>query len=729
MQLNVFAQLRDGSVIAPDFTITDLDGNTWNLYEILDQGKSVVIDFSTTWCGPCWRYHESKILEDVYEKYGPDGTDEIMVFFIEADESTDVGCLYGPSTCNRTSYGDWTAGTKYPIADDAAVADLYQIFSYPSIYHICPNRIITRARSADSEEFYEITQSCEPVTGENNIAIRTYDDFSGSFCNTQLLEPEVTIQNMGSENITSLTATLELNDEIQEVIEWTGELEIFQTNFVNFAPINVDSNTEIVVKLSQVNGVIDDNLSDNSIIEETILGTSLPNNIFTLNIQTGSLGGGIGWELITVDYYRRVLYKSNEFNLTDERYDNNSSYSYEIALPKDGLYELKLHQNYNSFSESTSSYQLSDANGQIIADGLITEKEQTLSLCLSEAETIDNNAKLVSFSNLNDYQNLNAIFFCDEIILEPRLSFRNIGATTIRSLELVTIHNSEVVDTHQWNGSVSPNSSKSIYLEPTVISESKDITYAITKVNGEADIYTYNNEYVISLNKQIANDSELLLEFVLDDSPYEFYWEIVNEEEEIITSGGNELVGESGAEIIEVTPDDPGAYFGEDVYQEAIILPETTDYSCYTLRLIDEGGNGFSSWSDALPYFKLQTKDGETLYHVSLSGKIFREMEYEFGFEEEIISSNEYFSKIAINISPNPTQDHLYLELSNQEQEHISIDIYSLEGKLIKSISREQFVAGRHQLSTSITDLKNGLYFLKVQTQGKSIVKKLIVAH
>jgi len=43
-----FGQLPVGTV-APNFTLTDINGNTHTLYDYLDQGKTVVIDFSTTW--------------------------------------------------------------------------------------------------------------------------------------------------------------------------------------------------------------------------------------------------------------------------------------------------------------------------------------------------------------------------------------------------------------------------------------------------------------------------------------------------------------------------------------------------------------------------------------------------------------------------------------------------------------------------------------------------------
>lgn len=138
---NVRAQLPDGAN-APDWTLQDLNGNTHHLQDYLDQGKTVFIDMFATWCGPCWNYHQTHALENLYQQYGPGGTDQVMVFGIESDLSTPTNCIYNISC--PSSKGDWTLGVSYPIIDCTSTngpnfPNLYALSYYPTIYGICPN--------------------------------------------------------------------------------------------------------------------------------------------------------------------------------------------------------------------------------------------------------------------------------------------------------------------------------------------------------------------------------------------------------------------------------------------------------------------------------------------------------------------------------------------------------------------------------------------------------------
>ncbi|MBK9108151.1 MAG: T9SS type A sorting domain-containing protein [Saprospiraceae bacterium] len=154
------AQLGEGA-IAPDFSVQDLNGNTYSLYSMMGTDKAACLDFMATWCGPCWTFKSSGVMEQVYNNLSAQTT----VIMLEGDWSTNTNCLYGPSGCNNSTQGNWVAGTPYPIADlsstnGPSVMSDYQIAFYPTLYVIAPDKRSWKIKSRTYQEYVNwITKS------------------------------------------------------------------------------------------------------------------------------------------------------------------------------------------------------------------------------------------------------------------------------------------------------------------------------------------------------------------------------------------------------------------------------------------------------------------------------------------------------------------------------------------------------------------------------------------
>ena len=105
---------------APSFTLSDSDGKKISLADF--RGKVVLIEFFTTWCGPC--QISAPQIQEVFEQYNNKG-------FVALAISLDKGSGAGGAVKSFIK----EHGITYPVLfDDDEVSRNYEVFSIPTSF-------------------------------------------------------------------------------------------------------------------------------------------------------------------------------------------------------------------------------------------------------------------------------------------------------------------------------------------------------------------------------------------------------------------------------------------------------------------------------------------------------------------------------------------------------------------------------------------------------------------
>lgn len=309
LSASLFAQLTPGST-APNWTYTDLNGNSWDLYTLTAQGKTVFIDVSATWCGPCWNYHNTHALRDIYDAYGPTGTvvpNEIMCFFIEGDAATTIADLNGTGS---NTQGDWVTGTTYPIIDPGAQTNsfnsAYAIGYFPTVYKVCPDNKIYEVGQLNAQGLLNSINSC-------TFATDAFPSAGPAMSCATTFAPVIEITNNGQSTMTSLDISYAYDAGSPSVYNWTGSLAAGASTNVTLPSATFTAGAHTAdITTSNPNGGSDDNNTNNtqsySFVVNTAAATAAPymNNISTAGFPYANWGlnnadGGITWTRVTTN--------------------------------------------------------------------------------------------------------------------------------------------------------------------------------------------------------------------------------------------------------------------------------------------------------------------------------------------------------------------------------------------------------------------------------------------
>ena len=409
------AQLAPGSV-APNFTVTayqpwlstagSASNGSFTLYDYLDQGYTVFLDVSATWCGPCWNYHLNGALEDIYAAHGPSGapgvssttTDDVMVIWIEGDGQTaDATMLDGSG-----SIGNWiepAAGNQiqFPMANPASalantINNDYAIAYFPTSYRICPNRIIEEVGQLGASALYATVPACPPpASAPADVAALSY---TGAAVHCEgAYTPSVQIQNNGTSPLTSATVTITQGGTTVSTGTYSGSLSTYGVANVTCSPIANFTGGAIVCTVTTAG---DASAANNAMNTNVAAAANAVSQYITVNISTDYYASETSWAIKSSTGATVAQGGGNWADMTTGQAGFTVQAPQLVTLNPSQCYTFEITDSYGDgicCAYGDGAYSLVDANGTTIASGgefgeIDTRAFKTGALGMDELATI-----------------------------------------------------------------------------------------------------------------------------------------------------------------------------------------------------------------------------------------------------------------------------------------------------------------------------------------------------
>ena len=195
---------------APNLIISDLDGTTHNLYDYIDEGKTVILDFFIINCTSC--QDGAPHLDSFWDNYGPNGTDQIQVISIEVSNTSDQQV--------STIAEEW--GIENPVVNLLETPTAYNSFisGYPTYIIICPDKSMTALLDFNYPEtilaWEQNINRC--VYGENFTDVNI---FANDIVHCEeYIQANLDVGNTGTTTVSELSIDVFIDSTYQSTIIW-----------------------------------------------------------------------------------------------------------------------------------------------------------------------------------------------------------------------------------------------------------------------------------------------------------------------------------------------------------------------------------------------------------------------------------------------------------------------------------------------------------------------------
>ncbi len=289
--------------------------------------------------------------------------------------------------------------------------------------------------------------------------------------------------------------------------------------------------------------------------------------------------------------------------------------------------------------------------------------------------------------------------YCDGN-LDPVITVHNYGTATLTTFDIEYKFNNEAPMTYQWEGNLANGASTDIALptlSPVDVEDVNNITFTLNNPNGNTDELPGNNTLIQPLETCVETTENCKLAFFIPNNANEVTWELTNANGDVIISDG--------------------PYDNEGVYQHPFSFSAN---GAYTLTVNDSGNDAFGGGG----FIKLFSVSKGVIWEADMdawSSKLVAQFSYGLEGVEDIAVLEE-----GTALYPNPTSESTTLSYTLSQTAKVNIALYDMLGKQVTSFTATQN-AGLHKHDIDVSDVKEGLYIVNLNIDGKQITKKLNV--